>query len=245
MPESRKNRTPVLAAAIIVLLIVVGFVVAQAIGSDEDPATVTSAQESKAPTPPPGECVEPPAPPEHPEQYAQPPDAALAENATWIATVRTNCGDIVIELYGDKAPQTVSSFVFLARQGFWDNSPCHRLTTQGIYVLQCGDPTGTGTGGPGYTYELENPPADQTYPRGTLAMARTMDPSSNGSQFFIVYDESMLPDPGYSVFGRVVDGMDVIDRVAEAGVKSGGSRPGDGAPAQPVSILDITLEKST
>lgn len=243
MPEPRQNRTPVLAAAIIVLLIIAGFVIAQAIGENEDSATITSADQSKAPAPPPGECMEPPAPRSEPEQYSEAPDPALAEDTTWTATVHTSCGDVVFELYGDKAPQTVSSFLFLARNDFWDNSHCHRLTTQGIYVLQCGDPTGTGTGGPGYTYELENPPADQTYPRGTLAMARTMDPNSNGSQFFIVFDETKLPDPGYSIFGKVVEGMEIVDRVAEAGVKAGGSSAGDGAPAQPISILDITVEK--
>ncbi len=243
MPEPRPNRTPVLAAAIIVLLVIAGFVIAQALGENEDPATITSAEESKAPVPPPGECIEPPAPEGEPEQYSEAPDPSLAEGTTWTATVHTSCGDVVFELYGDKAPQTVSSFLFLARNAFWDSSPCHRLTTQGIYVLQCGDPTGTGTGGPGYTYELENPPADQTYPRGTLAMARTMDPNSNGSQFFIVFEETKLPDPGYSIFGRVVEGMEIVDRVADAGVRGGGASTGDGAPAQPISILDITVEK--
>ena len=151
MPEPRQNRTPVLAAAIIVLLIIAGFVIAQAIGENEDPATITSADQPMAPAPPPGECMEPPAPPSEPEQYSEAPDPSLAEDTTWTATVHTSCGDVVFELYGDKAPQTVSSFLFLARNDFWDNSPCHRLTTQGIYVLQCGAPTGTGTGGPGYT----------------------------------------------------------------------------------------------
>jgi peptidyl-prolyl cis-trans isomerase B (cyclophilin B) len=243
MPESGPNRTPVLAAAIIVLLVVAGLVIAQALGEDEDPATITSAQESTAPAPPPGECVEPPPLPEQPRQFDEPPAPSLAEDATWTATVQTNCGGIVLELYGDKAPQTVSSFLHLAREGYFQDSPCHRLVTEGIYVLQCGDPTGTGTGGPGYTFELENPPADQTYPRGTLAMARTTDPNSNGSQFFLVFEETRLPDPGYSIFGRVVEGMDIVDRVAEAGVAQTGD-PNRTPPAQPISILDITLEKA-
>jgi peptidyl-prolyl cis-trans isomerase B (cyclophilin B) len=136
----------------------------------------------------------------------------------------------------------VSSFIFLAREGYWKDSPCHRLVPQGIYVLQCGDPTGTGTGGPGYGYGIENAPADGTYPRGTLAMARTPDPNSNGGQFFIVFEETALPveGGGYSIFGEVVEGMDIVDAIAEAGVAGGA---GDGAPAQPISILDVTVEK--
>ena len=109
-------------------------------------------------------------------------------------------------------------------------------------MLQCGDPTGTGTGGPGYGYGIENAPADGTYPRGTLAMARTQDPNSNGGQFFIVFEETALPveGGGYSIFGEVVEGMDIVDAIAEAGVAGGA---GDGVPAQPISILDVTVEK--
>ena len=95
-----------------------------------------------------------------------------------------------MELYGDKAPQTVSSFIFLSKDGFYDDTSCHRLTTSGIYVLQCGDPTGTGSGGPGYQYGIENAPKDGKYPAGTLAMARGEDPNTNGSQFFMVYKDT-------------------------------------------------------
>ncbi|MGI8900159.1 MAG: peptidylprolyl isomerase, partial [Nocardioides sp.] len=96
------------------------------------------------------------------------------------------------------------------------------------------------TGGPGYGYGVENTPDDGSYPRGTLAMARTQDPDSNGSQFFIVYEESKIPDPtGYSIFGTVVDGMDIVDRIAEQGTGPDGT-----APAQPISILDIQVEKA-
>ena len=152
----------------------------------------------------------------------------------------TTCGEITPELYGDKAPQTVASFLFLARDGYWDDSPCHRLVTSGIFVLQCGDPTGTGSGGPGYGYGVENAPKDYTYRRGTLAMARTTDPNSNGGQFFIVYEKTRLPDPnGYSIFGRVTGGMDIVDRVAAAGNAADGV-----APAQPISILDVKVEKA-
>ena len=241
-PASSNRAVVVVAAVIGVLVVVLGLVLAQTLTSDDDPvAPAAESPPQTVATPAAGECNEPPPVPESPEQYDEVPDASLAEDAVWIARVITNCGEIVMELAGDKAPQTVSSFLFLAEENFWDDSPCHRLVTEGIFVLQCGDPTGTGSGGPGYGYGVENAPADGIYPRGTLAMARTADPNSNGSQFFIVYDETELPDPtGYSVFGTVVDGMDIVDRIAEQGV--GGSL-GPEAPAQPISILDIALDR--
>jgi len=241
-PASSNRAVVVVAAVIGVLVVVLGLVLAQTLTSDDDPvAPAAESPPQTVATPAAGECEEPPPVPESPEQYDEVPDASLAEDAVWIARVITNCGEIVMELAGDKAPQTVSSFLFLAEENFWDDSPCHRLVTEGIFVLQCGDPTGTGSGGPGYGYGVENAPADGIYPRGTLAMARTADPNSNGSQFFIVYDETELPDPtGYSVFGTVVDGMDIVDRIAEQGV--GGSL-GPEASAQPISILDIAIDR--
>src|SRR5688572_26549109 len=179
MADPKTSRTPMIAAAVVVLLIIVGLVLAQALSGNGDTDTAARAGEpssSAVELPPPGECNEPPAMPETPKKYDSPPAPSLAEDATWIAHVATNCGEIVMELYGDKAPQTVSSFLFLAEDGYWDDSPCHRLVPQGIYVLQCGDPTGTGSGDPGYGYGVENAPADFRYPRGTLAMARTQDP---------------------------------------------------------------------
>jgi peptidyl-prolyl cis-trans isomerase B (cyclophilin B) len=166
------------------------------------------------------------------------PSAAPADRLA--ATLRTNCGDVELELFGDLAPTTVASFQFLAREGYWEDSPCHRLTTAGIYVLQCGDPTGTGRGTPGYTFGIENAPADGQYPRGTVAMARTRDPNSNGGQFFIVHQDTELPvhDGGYSVFGKVTSGMDIIDQIAQLGVDGGGA---DGVPAQLVSILQVEV----
>jgi peptidyl-prolyl cis-trans isomerase B (cyclophilin B) len=246
MADPKTSRTTVFAAAAVVLLIVVGLVLAQALGGDDDTDGVsTAAGASESPTvklPPAGECNEPPALPKQPKQYDAPPDANLAESTTWTAHVATNCGEIVMELYGDKAPQTVASFLFLAEDGYWDGSPCHRLVTSGIFVLQCGDPTGTGSGDPGYGYGVENAPKDYLYPRGTLAMARTSDPNTNGGQFFIVFKKTELPDPtGYSIFGRVTEGMDIVDRIADQGI---GGTLGPEAPKQPISILDVTVEKA-
>lgn len=190
-------------------------------------------------------CSAPPAPRADAPTYDSVPSPTVAA-ATLTATVTTTCGPLQIELYADRAPVTVASFAFLAQEGYWVDSPCHRLTTEGIFVLQCGDPTGTGRGGPGYAFGVENAPSDGVYPAGTVAMARTTDPNSNGAQFFIVYGDTRLPveGGGYSIFGRVTTGMDIVDLVAAQGVDGGGP---DGRPAQPISILsvEVTEEEAT
>ncbi len=171
------------------------------------------------------------------------PDAATAAGKTYVATVTTNCGDIEFTLDGTKAPQAVAAFNELAKQNYYLNSPCHRLTTGELKVLQCGDPTGTGSGDPGFGYAVENAPKDGVYPRGTLAMARTQDPKKGtGGQFFIVYGDSTLPDPdGYTVFGTVTSGLDIVDKIAAAGVAPGGGSATDGTPAAPISILRVAV----
>ena len=176
-----------------------------------------------------------------PAQFKTPPPKTLAANRTWTATVATTCGDMTFTLDGAKAPQTVSSFLFLAQKGFFNKTTCHRLVTSGIYVLQCGDPTASGNGGPGYGYGIENAPADGKYPAGTIAMARTSDPKSNGSQFFLVYKDSTLPTDGggYSIFGTVSSGLDVVSKVAASGVEGGGT---DGKPATPINITSVTVK---
>lgn len=153
-------------------------------------------------------------------------------------TLATNCGDIVIALDA-AAPKTVASEAFLAKEGFYDNTACHRLTTSGIFVLQCGDPKGDGTGGPGYSVPDENlPTADGiNYPAGTVAMANA-GPGTSGSQFFIVYDDTTLP-AGYSIWGHVTSGLDMVKEVASVGVADGS---GDGAPRQPVFIESATVQ---
>ena len=241
MLDPKTTRVIAIVAIVALLGVVVLATLVQVLGSGGD-GPDDGRVDAAAPTPASGECNEPPALPTSPPSFSEVPDQSLAAGATWEATVATNCGDIVFELYGDKAPQTVSSFLFLAEEGYWKDSPCHRLVPQGIFVLQCGDPTGTGSGDPGYGYGIENAPADGNYPRGTLAMARTADPNTNGGQFFIVFQDSALPveGGGYSIFGKVVEGMDIVDRVAESGL---GGQVGPEAPAQPISILDVTTEK--
>jgi peptidyl-prolyl cis-trans isomerase B (cyclophilin B) len=242
-PSTSSSSKAAIAAVIAVAVVVVAtLVLVQSLGGSGDDPAVTGAQQEPEEVPTDGTCNTPPALPEQPKQFDEVPPKSLAEKATWTATVHTNCGNIMMELDGKKAPQTVASFISLAREGYWDDSPCHRLVTSGIFVLQCGDPTGTGSGGPGYGYGVENAPKDFKYPRGTLAMARTQDPDSNGGQFFIVYDDTELPDPnGYSIFGKVTDGMDLVDRIAEQGT---GGTLGPEAPKQPISILSVDVEKA-
>jgi peptidyl-prolyl cis-trans isomerase B (cyclophilin B) len=165
------------------------------------------------------------------------------------ASMSTDQGNIGLQLDNGKAPCTVNSFASLAQQNYFNDTPCHRLTTGGLAVLQCGDPTGEGTGGPGYEFANEYPtnqyqpddPALQEpviYPRGTLAMANA-GPGTNGSQFFLVYQDSQLP-PNYTVFGTIDEtGLATLDKIAEAGVEGGA---GDGAPATPVNIKSIALD---
>ena len=148
----------------------------------------------------------------------------------------TNCGEIDIAT-ASKAPKTAGIMSYLAQQKYFDGTKCHRLTTDGLFVLQCGDPTGTGTGGPGFTFADENLPTGNTYPRGTVAMANS-GANTNGSQFFLVYKDSPLP-PNYSVWGTITKGLDVIDAVAGAGVAGGGT---DGNPAQEVVISTATTK---
>jgi peptidyl-prolyl cis-trans isomerase B (cyclophilin B) len=158
--------------------------------------------------------------------------------------VRTNRGTLTLQLFGDKAPQTVSSFIFLSRDKYYDATPCHRLTTSpGLKVLQCGDPTGTGTGGPGYSYGIENAPADGKYPAGTVAMARAQAPNSNGSQFFLTYADSTLPTEGggYSIFGKVTKGLDVLQAIGRAG-NGVATKDAPEPPKNPVTITSITVE---
>jgi peptidyl-prolyl cis-trans isomerase B (cyclophilin B) len=144
----------------------------------------------------------------------------------YTAVLHTTQGDISFKALTTEAPCTTNSFRFLAEHSYYDQTHCHRLTTQGIFVLQCGDPTGTGSGGPGYVFPDENL-AGATYPAGTVAMANA-GPATNGSQFFIVWKDTTL-SPAYTPFGTVVGGMDVLRRIAAAG-EDDQNGAGDGYP---------------
>jgi peptidyl-prolyl cis-trans isomerase B (cyclophilin B) len=165
-------------------------------------------------------------------------------------SMTTNQGNIGIQLDNAKSPCTVNSFASLAQQNWFNGTACHRLTTSPeLSVLQCGDPTGSGSGGPGYQFANEYPtnqyqPDDPqlqnpvTYPRGTLAMANA-GPGTNGSQFFLVYKDSQLP-PNYTAFGKIDEtGLATLDKIAAAGVAGGGQ---DGKPALDVQVKSIGLD---
>jgi peptidyl-prolyl cis-trans isomerase B (cyclophilin B) len=165
-----------------------------------------------------------------------PPDHAAVSGDVAV-TITTNAGEIPATLDADTTPCTVNSFVSLADQGYFDKTTCHRLTTQGIFVLQCGDPTASGSGGPGYQFPDELS-GRETYPAGTLAMANA-GADTNGSQFFIVYDDSQLP-PSYTVFGKVdAAGLKVVQEIAAKGTVNGGP---DGPPKETVGIESVTAE---
>lgn len=164
------------------------------------------------------------------------PPATPTVKGDLTAQVKTSAGDLKLTLDADAAPCTVGSIVSLATQKYFDDTICHRLTTEGIFVLQCGDPLGKGYGGPGYNIPDEVT-GSETYPAGTIAMANTSMPNSGGSQFFLVYDETPLP-PSYTVFGSVdAASLETLRTIAAKGTEDGGP---DGAPATEVRIEKFT-----
>lgn len=151
-------------------------------------------------------------------------------------TFKTNCGEIQIAADGVNAPLTVISMSYLANKGYFDDSPCHRITNSGIFVLQCGDPTASGSGGPAWQVPDENLPTGtgNIYPAGSVAMANS-GANTNGSQFFIVYDDNSRLGPNYTLWGRVIKGLDIVKAVAALG--SDNSNPaGGGVPNQAITI---------
>jgi peptidyl-prolyl cis-trans isomerase B (cyclophilin B) len=228
------------------VLVALGFLLAGAAcggsgsgGVDQAAPPTAAATAPATPTTAPGPChTRAPGSPAAVRFQAE-PAMAVDVHATYTAVLATNCGNVTLALDAARAPHTVNSFVFLAGQKYFDHSPCHRLTTAGIFVLQCGDPTGTGTGGPGYTIPDENL-SGATYPAGTVAMANTGQPHSGGSQFFLVYKDTQLP-PSYPPFARVTGGLDVLQQIAALGTASGGP---DGPPRFGVAIDSMTVTKA-
>jgi peptidyl-prolyl cis-trans isomerase B (cyclophilin B) len=241
--KARRTRQQVTAAVLSVLVVVGGiFAVTRFVGGSSGTKKTSTPAASSTPTG--ATCPQAtPAKVAKPQQFSKPPAKTLAAGRTWTASVATTCGPMTFELDGAKAPQTVSSFIYLARKGFFNNTTCHRLVTSGIYVLQCGDPTATGNGGPGYGFGIENAPASGDYPAGTIAMARTSDPKSNGSQVFLVYQDSKLPTDGggYSIFGTVKTGLDVLTKVAAGGAATADAT-GNTAPNTPINITSVTVK---
>ncbi|MFI0942117.1 peptidylprolyl isomerase [Streptomyces sp. NPDC021020] len=218
-----------------------------AAGASSTPSASGSA--AAAPTAAADPCKKPAAGNPGTASWKSKPKMAIDKGAKYTFTLDTTCGAMPIALDAAKAPETVNSFKFLADQGFFDHTRCHRLTTAGIYVLQCGDPTASGSGGPGYSLPDENLTAfgkadatgAVTYPAGTVAMANS-GPNTGGSQFFLVYKDSPL-QPNYTPFGTLsADGLKVLNKIAGAGENSGGQ--GDGAPNATVVINKATVGKS-
>jgi len=174
-------------------------------------------------------------------------DAAAAA-APYTATIHTNRGDIVFTALTTKAPYTTFSFEYLAGKNYFNNTTCHRLTTSGIYVLQCGDPTGSGSGGPGYQFQDENlnyfgapdSSGSVTYKAGAVAMANS-GAGTNGSQFFLVYKDSPL-QPNYTPFGTITKGLDILQSIA-AGGSDNANGSGDGKPKLTTTIESVTITK--
>lgn len=171
------------------------------------------------------------------------PDASAAQGRTWEVVLDTCIGEIGLELDGATAPHAVASFLTLADGGYFDGTGCHRLYTGEVSGLQCGDPTFTGNGGPGYRFgPLENAPDDGVYPAGTLAMARsTGDPDSMGSQFYLVFGDSSVPPDsagGYTVFGRITSGLDLLEAVGAEGFQGTAAQ---GPPEVPVTIERVEI----
>ena len=268
--KERKRRIYLIVGSAAAAIVVIGAIVATIVITNKhsDSQTAAATTSSAAPTSaapaaagalPPfaapanlGANCQYPASADKASKPAKPPRTGKVptDPAQVSASMTTNQGNLGLQLDNGKAPCTVNSFANLAQQGFFNDTPCHRLTTSpGLAVLQCGDPTGQGTGGPGYQFDNEYPtnqyqPDDPKlqepvkYPRGTLAMANA-GPGTNGSQFFLVYKDSELP-PNYTVFGTIDEtGLATLDKIAAAGTADGGQ---DGKPKNDVTIKSILLD---
>jgi cyclophilin family peptidyl-prolyl cis-trans isomerase len=193
--------------------------------SEESPESESTESESE------GESVQQPS-----QQWNQPPAMQLEEGVDYQAVIKTNRGEVVVNLFQDEVPLTVNNFVFLTEQGFYENVPFHRVISG--FMIQTGDPTGTGAGGPGYRFEDEEVTRD--YTPGTVAMANA-GPNTNGSQFFIVHGDlrGQLPK-NYTIFGEVTDGMNVVDEIANVSVER--SRTGEmSSPTDEVFIESVEI----
>jgi len=270
--KERKRRIYTIVGSSVAALVVIGAIVATVVVTNRDSgsqtasaATSTATSATSAAPSAPGQlpafaapatlganCQYPPSTGEKASKQNNPPRTGKVptDPPQVSASMTTNQGNIGLQLDNAKSPCTVNSFASLAQQGFFNGTPCHRLTTsEGLAVLQCGDPTGQGTGGPGYQFDNEYPtnqfqPDDPklqepvVYPRGTLAMANA-GPGTNGSQFFLVYKDSELP-PNYTVFGTIDQtGLATLDKIAAAGTADGSQ---DGKPKDDVQVKSIQLD---
>jgi peptidyl-prolyl cis-trans isomerase B (cyclophilin B) len=232
----RKRRRNLLIVVVVVAVVVVGgaaWLIA-GLGNGKDD-TNTAAGDTPAST-----CEFTPATTENPNlKDVGTPSGDVPTSGKVDLAMNTNFGTLTLTLDQAKAPCAAASFIYLTQQKFFDNTTCHRETdSEGLKVLQCGDPSGTGSGGPTYQFPTQVT-GSETYPRGTVAMANSGQ-GFDGSQFFLVYGDSQLP-PNYTVVGTIDDaGLQVLDTIAANG-NNGANGAGDGAPNQPVTITSMTV----
>jgi peptidyl-prolyl cis-trans isomerase B (cyclophilin B) len=237
------------AAGLALVLVVLGALWVSGVFSPDKGANTSAAPKDCTWTPTSGDNI---------KDVGFPPTTGIAKSGKQTMTITTDQGVVEAEIDAAKVPCTAASFAHLVGKQFFDNTPCHRLTTSGIYVLQCGDPSGSGQGGPAYKFADENLPTPDPaasasggaspsasaavqplYKAGTLAMANS-GPNTNGSQFFMVYKDSGL-DAKYTVIGTITKGLDVVKKIAAGGVAPGGQSETDGKPKIAVNIKTLTL----
>jgi peptidyl-prolyl cis-trans isomerase B (cyclophilin B) len=247
--RKRRQTQAIVGAGAVLLLVVAGTVwLATALGGDDNKKQNTADSGGAA------QCAYNEAPKEARSKQVKDvglPETQQKNTGTQTMTLDTNLGPITAKIDRAAVPCTAGSFTHLASKGFFDNTKCHRLVTQGIKVLQCGDPSATGkgwrdtdgTGGPSYNLAEENLPTDKrpAYPEGVIAMANSGQPGSTGSQFFIVFGDSQL-DPNYTVLGTITAGMDVVKQVAAAGDDGAfAKQAGGGHPKKEIVIKKLTM----
>jgi peptidyl-prolyl cis-trans isomerase B (cyclophilin B) len=265
--KQRRRQTTIIGSAVagvVVVILAIWIIVAVAGGDDKKKPTASPTASAAAangttsctwiPNPDPSAS---PAPSANPNlKDVGKPAETQPNSGTSTMTINTNQGTITATLDNTNAPCASASLAYLASKGFYTNTSCHRLVNTGFYILQCGDPTGTGTGGPKYTYNEENLPTGKrpTYVTGDIAIANTGQDGTNGSQFFIVYNNT--PDgaddgsgqpasalaASYTLVGHVTVGIDVVQKVAAGGVEGGS---GDGKPKIPMTISNLTVSAVT
>jgi cyclophilin family peptidyl-prolyl cis-trans isomerase len=254
--KKRRRNVGIFASVIAVLVVVAAALLITGVFEGDEDDTTASADPSSSASAPATSAAAPSTNADGTVNCTYAPDASGNPNLTDVGTpptpeatpatgtstllMSTDQGDLTLTLDKAKAPCAAASFTYLAQQGFFDGSLCHRLVVQPSFgVLQCGDPTGTGSGGPSYKYAEEVTP-ETTYPRGTIAMAKTSAPGTTGSQFFLCFVDTALP-PEYTVVGTVdAAGLAVLDTVAAGGIEGAGPE-GDGAPAIPVNIETLSV----
>ncbi len=214
-------------AALLALLILA---FAAGCGGGDDEATEMTT------TPAQGECATVDAPEPRDPGSSEAPSALLEDGKTYALTFDTSCGSFTVTLDSELAPNTAASLVALAKNGYFDDTIFHRVVPG--FVIQGGDPTQSGSGGPGYS-TVDVPPSDAGYTKGIVAMAKSgvEAPGTSGSQFFVVTAADAGLPPEYAIVGEITDGMDTIDRIGALGVA-------DGPPSQPVVISSVTVTKS-